>query len=160
MLKPLTHKEVLERIKAGQTNISTNEDLSEVGYYTYTTRKSGAQVWVLKKYQQAAVRKYQKRYPEKTKRKNGKYQKEHRFELNKYNQTGLRGKRSKIRDGDRRKFKLERKTILFPVDLHHDWINNTAQCRGAAFVERDAHSGGSIKVVKMLYGIVREGEFR
>ncbi|MBE9594226.1 MAG: hypothetical protein IMF19_12210 [Proteobacteria bacterium] len=106
---------------------------------------------------------YQKRYneehPEEVKanstrssheqnRKGGKY-----YDKNlEDKRTGLRGERNRIRNKHAREFREIKDTLAEEVELHHEWIGDTAEYRGVALVEKDAHRNGFIDVILLLDG--------
>jgi hypothetical protein len=162
----------MRKIESRQRYITTSEDLSEYGYVK-SGNQNGTQMWVFKEVLYAENTKYHEAHQEEEKVRSAKYykehpeyfakhyekhseelkagmlkyQKEHRLELNEYQCTGLQGERNKIRQADWRKYKHEHAGIPYPVDIHHEWIPGTAQCRGCALVDRKAHRHGIIKIV-------------
>jgi len=46
------------------------------------------------------------------------------------------------------------------LDIHHEWIGDTAGYKGVALVERAAHKRGNINVVILLEGVITEFERR
>ena len=68
-----------------------------------------------------------------------------------YQRTGLQGERNKIRYMHWRKHRTIREATPNSV-LHHEWLPGTANYRGVALVEKEAHRHGIIKVIKVLEG--------
>ena len=71
-----------------------------------------------------------------------------------YNRTGLRGKRRSIR-GEHQKLYRSYKNIIDPdglTQIHHEWIQETADYRGVALVEANSHMHGYIDVIQILEG--------
>ena len=80
-------------------------------------------------------------------RKGGKYY-EKRLE---YQTTGLQGERERIRKKHQKLYYAIKQATPNSV-LHHEWIPGTADFRGVALVEKEAHQQGIIKVIKILEG--------
>ena len=80
-------------------------------------------------------------------RKGGKYYNWNR----EYQRTGLQGERNKIRDKHKRQHRAIKQATPNSV-LHHEWIPGTANYRGVALVEKEAHENGIIKVILILEG--------
>jgi hypothetical protein len=69
-----------------------------------------------------------------------------------HNKLGLRGERNKIRTKHRHEFREIKDTLAQEVELHHEWIGETSEYRGLAFVEANAHRQGIIDVILLLDG--------
>lgn len=100
-------------------------------------------------------RQWRKAYPEKAKeynhelsRKEGKYY----LKALKYDHTGLRGERGRIRRNHQYMWRQYKNVIAPKSQLHHQWIPGSAQYAGVALVEKDQHMHGRIKVIKILDG--------
>jgi len=70
----------------------------------------------------------------------------------KYNQTGLRGDRHKIRTKHGREYRPFKAIIAPDSQLHHEWLPESAEYRGVALVEADAHQYGIVDVIQILDG--------
>lgn len=70
----------------------------------------------------------------------------------KYDTTGLRGERNRVRGGHANKWRQYKNIIAPESQLHHQWIPETANYEGVALVEADLHMHGIIAVIKILYG--------
>jgi hypothetical protein len=113
-----------------------------------------------KEAENARVKKWQEEHPEEVIadhqeecRKGGK-----RYERNlKYMQTGLQGARNRIRNKHNREFREIKDTLAQEVELHHEWIGDTAEYRGVALVEKKAHRNGFIDVILLLDGEIIQG---
>lgn len=81
-------------------------------------------------------------------RKGGKYYEHHR----EYNSTGLQGKRNRIRRKHAKHYQQYKKIIAPDSVLHHEWIQETANFRGVALVEKGQHQYGVIDVIQILEG--------
>lgn len=91
-------------------------------------------------------------------RKGGKYYGQHL----EYNRTGLQGERHKIRMKHWHIYHTIKQATPNSV-IHHEWIQGTAEYRGVALVEEEAHQNGIIKVIKILEGditVFTEGKLR
>ena len=89
-----------------------------------------------------------KEHNQKICRKGGKYY-EHML---KYQTTGLRGERHRVRMKHAKRY-LPYKQIIAPdSQIHHEWVPGTANFRGVALVETDQHMHGYIDVIKILDG--------
>ena len=102
------------------------------------------------------------KYPEKAKalqrescRKGGKHY-EKRRERDK---KGLRHERILIRNRHRKEFHEIKDTLAVEVELHHEWIGDTTEYRGMAFVEKVAHRNGIIDVILLLDGEITIYDF-
>jgi hypothetical protein len=103
----------------------------------------------------ARTKKWQEEHPEEViahnqeeGRKGGKYY-ERKLA---YEHTGLQGARNRIRMKHNREFKEIKDTLAVEVELHHEWVPDTSEYRGMAFVEKDAHRNGFIDVILLLDG--------
>ena len=83
-------------------------------------------------------------------RKDGKYYKKKL----RYKQTGISGERERIRMRHNYKYQAIKKTKAIECELHHEWVVGTAKYRGVAFVEKEAHRHGVIKVIELLEGAI------
>lgn len=96
-------------------------------------------------------RKWRVEYPESSKEisnKGGKY-----YERTlKYNRTGLRGERRKIRTIHSHKWLLYKRIIAPNSQIHHQWRPQSAEYDGLALVEADQHMFGFIDVIQVLEG--------
>lgn len=98
---------------------------------------------------------YNRNHPEKVReqgrqvsRKGGKYYEKKLI----YKQTGIAGERERVRMRHGYYWRPFKKIIAPRSVLHHEWIPGTAQYRGLALVERDAHRYGKINVIRILSG--------
>ena len=105
----------------------------------------------------AYKKKYREENPEKVKansqeecRKGGKYYEKHLID----SQTGLRGDRNRIRMKHGRQYKPYKDIIAPESQIHHEWVPQTADYRGLALVEKEAHQYGIIDVIKILDGTI------
>ena len=93
--------------------------------------------------------------PEEVKAKNQEYSckggKYYKTKL-KYRTTGLQGKREKIREKHRRRYRSFKRIIAPDSQIHHEWIPGTAEYTGIALVETDQHMHGFVDVIKILDG--------
>lgn len=103
----------------------------------------------------ARAKKYDEEHPEQVKannqekcRKGGKYYEKHLID----SQTGLRGDRNRIRKKHAHQYKPYKDIIAPESQLHHEWIPKTAEYRGVALVEADAHMHGFVDVIEILDG--------
>ena len=80
-------------------------------------------------------------------RKGGKYYEKSLI----YQRTGLQGERRVIRNKHAKLYRAIKQATPNCV-LHHEWISGTANYRGVASVETEAHQNGIIKVIKILQG--------
>lgn len=101
------------------------------------------------------TRVWQKEHPEELKlrsqkqcRKDGEYY-DKKVE---YNRTGLQGERNKIRKKHAYQYRSFKMIIAPDSQLHHEWIQKTAEYRGVALVEKDPHQYGIIDVIQILDG--------
>ena len=78
----------------------------------------------------------------------GKYY-EHRL---KYDSEGLRHDRNLIRVKHRDSYRSYKQIIAPDSQIHHEWIPESANFRGAALVEKDQHLHGVIDVIQILEG--------
>jgi len=69
-----------------------------------------------------------------------------------YEHTDLRGERKAIRGKHQRDYKPYKKIIAPESQIHHEWIPQTAEYRGVALVEKDAHMHGFVDVIEILDG--------
>jgi 3-hydroxymyristoyl/3-hydroxydecanoyl-(acyl carrier protein) dehydratase len=95
------------------------------------------------------------RNPEKVKakgrkvsRSDGAYYKEHM----QYRQTGIQGEREKIRCAHGYQWRPFKRIIAPESQIHHEWIPKTAEYRGVALVEKEAHQYGIVDVIEILDG--------
>lgn len=107
------------------------------------------------KKQKAALARYRAAPPEaitasnkKRDRKGGEYY-EAKLE---YDRTGLRRERRKIRRNHARKWAFYKNIIAPGSQIHHEWIQGTADFRGVALVDTDRHMHGYIDVIHILRG--------
>ena len=70
------------------------------------------------------------------------------------NRTGLRGARNRIRNKHRNQYRPYKMIIAPDSQLHHEWIPRTAEYRGVALVEKDAHMHGFVDVIEILDGVI------
>jgi hypothetical protein len=70
----------------------------------------------------------------------------------KYQTTGLRGERNKIRMKHSRQYKPYKDIIAPDSQLHHEWCPQSASYTGLALVEADQHMYGFIDVIEILAG--------
>lgn len=103
----------------------------------------------------ASKRDWRNAHPEEVKarnreicRKGGKYY----DKMLKYKQTDLQRKKNKIRKNHNLEFREIKDTLAEEVELHHEWIGDTAEYRGVGFVEKVAHQHGYIDVILLLDG--------
>ena len=92
-------------------------------------------------------------------RKGGKYYERQQ----RYERTGIPGKRNKIRVNHRNHYRPFKQIIAPESQIHHEWIPDTADYRGVALVEADQHMHGFIDVIQILEGeitIFTEAEIR
>ena len=68
--------------------------------------------------------------------------------------TEIQEERNRIRHEHYRRWKNYGKEFFQNVDIHHVWIEGTADYTGVAFVEREAHRRGIIRVVSIIRGKV------
>jgi cellobiose-specific phosphotransferase system component IIB len=100
-------------------------------------------------------RKYRKDNPEKVKidhqeacRKGGR-----RYNKNlEYKRNGIQGEKNSTRTIHAKQYKPYKAIIAPDSQLHHEWIQKTAEYRGVALVEADAHRYGIIDVIQILNG--------
>ena len=103
----------------------------------------------------ANSKKYREANPEKVKldhqeqsRKGGRYYDKKLEDM----QTGLQGSRNRIRGKHRRQYKPYKDIIALESQIHHEWVPETAEYRGVALVEADAHMHGFVNVIEILDG--------
>ena len=70
----------------------------------------------------------------------------------KYNTTGLRGERHRIRMKHAKQYCPFKQIIAPETQIHHEWIFGTAEYTGVALVETKPHQYGIIDVIKILEG--------
>jgi hypothetical protein len=68
------------------------------------------------------------------------------------NRTGLQGARNKIRLKHRNQYRPYKQIIAPDSQIHHEWIPKTAEYRGLALVEANAHQYGIVDVIQILDG--------
>ena len=103
----------------------------------------------------AYSKKYNEEHPEETKanqheanRKGGK-----RYaEKIEYQTTGIQGERHRIRIKHADKYRPFKNIIAPESQIHHEWVPQTAEYRGVALVEADAHMHGFVDVIQILDG--------
>ena len=81
----------------------------------------------------------------------------------KYDSTGLRGKRNRIRRKHRHQYQPYKQIIAQESQIHHSWLPETADYTGVALVEADQHRRGYIDVIQILEGeitLLTEAEIR
>lgn len=95
---------------------------------------------------------WRKEHPEKAKendrehnRKDGKYYDSHL----KNNEIESHKERNKIRQKD---YRLYKNLITPAIEIHHEWILDTAKYRGVALVDKSKHRKGIIEIIKILKG--------
>ena len=71
--------------------------------------------------------------------------------VQKYKTTELQGERNRIRKRHARLYRVIKQATPNSV-FHHEWLFGTAEYRGVALVEKEAHKNGIIKVIKVLEG--------
>lgn len=81
-------------------------------------------------------------------RKGGKYYQQ----MLEHNKTGVIGKRNVIRATDRRKWRRYKQIIAPESEIHHEWIEGTAEYRGIAIVDKSEHRHNIIKPIVVLCG--------
>jgi len=69
-----------------------------------------------------------------------------------YNKTGIQKVKLKIRHNHGRQYKPYKAIIAPESQIHHEWVPNTADYRGVALVEANAHQYGIIDVIQILDG--------
>jgi hypothetical protein len=72
----------------------------------------------------------------------------------KYNITGFRHERNKIRACHRNKWLRYKKIIAPKSQIHHQWVPETSEYKGVALVEKDQHMHGFIDVIQILDGVI------
>lgn len=95
----------------------------------------------------------------KVSRKDGKYY----DKKQKYKQTGISGERERVRMRDRNRWRPYKRIIAPESQIHHEWIPQTAEYRGVALVEANAHMHGFVDVIQILDGeitLLTEEEIR
>ena len=113
-----------------------------------------------------SVRLYALRNPEKVKAKNrekgrkgGKYYEK----AKEYDRTGLRRERNLVRGKHGQRYRPYKKIMAPKSQIHHEWLPETANYRGVALVEKDAHMYGFVDVIQILEGkitLLTEEEIR
>ena len=99
-------------------------------------------------------REYRRNHPQDSKinkrerRKGGKDYEERQ----KYETTGLQGRKKKIRMKHAKKWRRYKQIVAPESQGHHEWISETSQYRGVALVEKDQHMHGFIDVIQILKG--------
>lgn len=81
----------------------------------------------------------------------------------KYKQTGLSGEREHVRMRHGYYWRPYKNLIAQGSQLHHEWIEGTAEYTGMALVETDQHMHGIIDVIEILEGkitLLTEKEIR
>jgi hypothetical protein len=115
------------------------------------------QRWVERNREQSREnsKKQREKYPEKVKAKNremdrkgGKYY-ERKLE---YDRRGLRKLRRRVRQKHAKQWRKYKDIIAPDSQIHHEWIDNTAEYRGIALVEATPHQYGVIDVIIILDG--------
>jgi hypothetical protein len=71
-----------------------------------------------------------------------------------YLKQGVPGERHIVRTIHARRWRKYKKIIAPDSQLHHEWIPGTAEYRGIALVEGDAHQHGIIDVIEILEGMI------
>jgi hypothetical protein len=69
-----------------------------------------------------------------------------------YNRTGIPGEKTRIRYKHGREWKPYKDIIAPDSQIHHEWVPETAEYRGVALVEKDAHMHGFVDVIEILDG--------
>ena len=69
-----------------------------------------------------------------------------------HQRTGIPGERNRIRGEHNREFREIKRSLVQEVELHHEWIPESAEYRGVALVEAKAHRNGIIDVIVLLDG--------
>lgn len=69
-----------------------------------------------------------------------------------YNRTGLRGERNKIRHRHGKRWAKYKHIIAPDSVLHHEWQSQSAEYKGVALVEKNAHMYGIINIIQILDG--------
>ena len=105
--------------------------------------------------ERARDKRYREDHPEQMKaksqeinRKGGKHYDKHLRD----NRTGLRGERHRIRKKHARDYKPYKMIIAPESQIHHEWIEKTAEYTGVALVEKEPHMHGIIDVIEILDG--------
>ena len=123
-------EKIMEKAAKRQKWIISEEDLSDYGYVRHGHNKNGVQMWQDKK-NHDKINNNTERHKERAKA---------------YNKYGSIKKR------------LEKK-LGIKLQLHHEWIDGTAQYNGLALVDAELHRKGIIKVILLLEGeITKEVE--
>ena len=73
-----------------------------------------------------------------------------------YNRTGLSGDRKKIRMKHGNQYRPYKQIIAPDSQIHHEWLPDTAEYRGLALVEANAHQYGIIDVIQILDGEITQ----
>jgi hypothetical protein len=66
--------------------------------------------------------------------------------------SGLQGARKRIRMKHGREYRPYKMIIAPESQIHHEWIDDTAEYRGVALVETKPHQYGIIDVIQILDG--------
>jgi hypothetical protein len=69
-----------------------------------------------------------------------------------YMRIGIQGDKNKIRGKHNKQYKPYKEIIAPDSQIHHEWIPDTAEYRGVALVEKDAHMHGFVDVIEILDG--------
>lgn len=88
---------------------------------------------------------------------------EHYKKWTHYNMNGLRHLKNLIRGQHNRYWGMYKKIIAPDSQIHHEWIQGTADYRGVALVEKNQHIMGYIDVIQILEGkitLLSEAEIR
>ena len=88
------------------------------------------------------------KYHEQWQRKGG----SHYAQTRAYESTGLRYKRSYVRNRHGTQYRKYKRFFALGSQIHHEWIPGTAKYTGLALVETDKHRHGYIDVIKILDG--------
>lgn len=103
----------------------------------------------------ATDKKYREAHPEGIKadgqkacRKGGK----HYERRQKYKTTGLQGERNRIRGKHGNQYRPYKQIIAPESQIHHEWVPDSAEYRGVALVEAEAHMRGFVDVIEILDG--------
>ena len=95
---------------------------------------------------------WNEKHPERVKelhegyKKGGKYYQHHL----KYQTTGLQSKRNAVRNRHWHHFYKYKMIIAPESQIHHEWIQGTADYRGVALVETNQHQHGFIDVIEII----------
>ena len=69
-------------------------------------------------------------------------------------QTGLRGERNRIRKKHAKRWRKYKGNWLTETQIHHEWIEGTAEYQGIAIVDKMEHQYGIINPIVILEGVV------